>query len=349
MKRRVAKLLSLAFFLSISLPMMVDAKVSGKGIQEVDCWLWCAKKPYTIGQYRWVPKLTPTYFVRSYQIKKNGKKVAGATVGQDGWDRQFGLVLPLVCTNKVQKRDLLAGGRFSKTLPGDRAEKVFGVEIYGEQGKRKAFSPGTDITGDGIPDLIVGYQPEGHSGYTCDVFSLGDKCTKLFQIDGGDNPAYFKDLDGDGACEILIADSTFAYWEAGYCNSAKPRLILRVKDNKPAVATDLMKAPAPTETEIQAIVDRDKQEYEKWATQNGEKMSEHDFTPRVVGTMVNFVYTGNAKAAWKSLDLMWPGKQQVQLEGGQRVAKDKFLCLFKAQLAKSPYWQGLQQLNKGQM
>lgn len=323
------------------------SKSSAKVFRIADGWLWTVKKPVRVGDYKYIPGLTPTYHVRSYVIKKNGKQVAGERVDQTGWDRQFGIVLPLVTTKPISKTDFVRGGRLVRTPPEKWAEKVFGVSMWEKSEKPQgSISPGTDITGDGIPDLVIGYQPEGHNGYRADVFSLGSSFKKLFRIEGEDNPVYFKDVDGDGLFEILAADSTFAYWHASYADSHLPRIILRIKGNKLVVANDLLKAPTPSAKDLETLVENTKKELESSEDQ------QQTFVPLVTGHMLDLVYTGNAKSAWSYLDLVWTGdgKRQIDVKPMEHNAtKNEFLSEFKAQLAKSPYWRGLQELNRGQL
>jgi hypothetical protein len=70
-----------------------------------------------------------------------------------------------------------------------------------------SLSPGTDITGNGIPDLIVTEWTGGaHCCFTAHVFELGEAFARIGQIPGGDGGVLFRDLNGDGIYEAVIQE-----------------------------------------------------------------------------------------------------------------------------------------------
>lgn len=310
-------------------------------------WLAQFKKPLTVAGYKFVPGLTPTYHVRSYKITKSGKVLASDKCEQDGWDRQFGIVLPFATTKAINQTDLKSA-RFAKSDPFDWSETVFGVNLWKENKPVPGrLAPGTDVTGDGVPDLIVGYQPEGHYGYKATIYSLGSKFKKVMTVEGEDNPVYFKDVDGDGLFEVLAADSTFNDFYCGYANAAKPRVIQRIKNNKLFLATDLMKGLKVSPNYLKKKVAEGKKIYAE-GSKDGNTSA--DFIPFLTVEMLNLVYTGNADSAWKLLDQVWPlrAEQKMKMPGTldpTERTKAQYLQEFKERLSKSPYWQGLQELN----
>lgn len=314
-----------------------------------DWWSRPFNKPLTVAGYKFVPGHDPSYHVRSYKITKGGKVLASDKCGQDGWDRQFGIVLPYA-TNKPITRADLRSGKIESEGPAYWSETVFGIMMWSQEQKTPAparLAPGTDVTGDGVPDLVIGYQPEGHYGYKATVYSLGPKLKKVLTIEGEDNPVYIKDVDGDGLFEVLAADSTFNDFYSSYSMSGKPRVIQRIKNNRLTVATDLMKGPKISSSYLQKATADGKKIY---ADGPKDENAAAEFIPFVTREMLNMVYTGNANAAWNFLDQVWPlaadrkMKMPMQVDPTERT-KAQFLQEFKERLRKSPYWAGLQELN----
>jgi hypothetical protein len=70
-----------------------------------------------------------------------------------------------------------------------------------------SIKPGTDINGNGIPDLIVTEWTGGaHCCYTAHVFELGEAFRKIGEIPGRDGGLLFRDLDRDGIYEAVVQD-----------------------------------------------------------------------------------------------------------------------------------------------
>ena len=189
-----------------------------------------------------------------------------------------------------------------------------------------------DITGDGIPELIIGVWSGGaHCCFSVIIFSLGEELKKIAEIEGGDSSLEFKDFEGDGLYEVVGRDWTFAYWETSFANSPAPQVVLRYLHGKYVLATDLMKKNSPGKKEIDAKIDEISHAFAKSAA------SDDEVPPELWQYMLDLIYSGNGKIALTFFDKAWPD---------HREGKEEFLAAFKAQLAKSSYWPEIKTFNK---
>jgi hypothetical protein len=189
-----------------------------------------------------------------------------------------------------------------------------------------------DLTGDGIPDLIVSVWSGGaHCCFSIILFSLGEELKKIAEIEGYDSSVELKDFEGDGIYELVGRDWTFAYWETSFANSPAPQVVLRYQHGKYVLATDVMKKQPPGKKELEAkIVElRDKFAY-------GGALDD-EAPPELWEYMLDLIYTGNGKIALTVFNKAWPEHKE---------GKEEFLMAFKTQLAKSPYWQEIKIFNK---
>lgn len=189
--------------------------------------------------------------------------------------------------------------------------------------------PGKDITGDGIPDLVV----EGYSGgaHCCNdylIFSLGEQFQKIAHLYGGDSSFEFKDIDGDGVYEIIGRDWTFAYWETCFAASPAPEIILYYKDNKYKLVCELMRKSHPE------FMDTFAKELERVKS---DPAWTDEVPPALWGYMLDLIFTGNRKKAYEFFDRAWQGDKE---------GKKKFIRKFKTQLSKSPYWREIRKMNR---
>jgi hypothetical protein len=188
--------------------------------------------------------------------------------------------------------------------------------------------PGKDITGDGLPDLVIEvYSGGAHCCFEYLILSLGEEVKKLDRISGGNSSFEFKDLNGDGIYEAIGNDDTFAYWETSYVESPMPGVILKF-DGKKYVVSDLMRRPAPSDEQLVAKL-------EEVSRDQGE--SRWGIPPSAWGYMLELIYGGNGDLAWKFCDMIWAKRGK-----GNR---EDFLSEFRKQLAESPYWDGIKSLN----
>lgn len=86
---------------------------------------------------------------------------------------------------------------------------------------------GSDITGEGHPDVIIHTFTRGaHCCFSTFVYDLGPTITKVLETPESHCPSTFGDLDGDGVSECQTCDDLFAYRYCGYAGSPMPMVIL---------------------------------------------------------------------------------------------------------------------------
>jgi hypothetical protein len=211
-------------------------------------------------------------------------------------------------------------GSFGEFRLGQKANAEFNIPRIGD---------GTDLIGRGRPDMIVTTWSGGaHCCFVHTIFELKPELTVVARIDDGDGDlAHFADLDGDGHYYYKGNDWTFAYWDASFADSPAPAIVLRFVDDDHGgrfhIAMDKMRSPEPSP--------------EEWAKAVGE--AGDAFTAgstfgdgigsKLWSNMLNLIYTGHSKLAWKLLDETWPA---------QKMGKEKFLSDFCKQLKTSLYW-----------
>jgi len=198
---------------------------------------------------------------------------------------------------------------------------------------------GMDITGDRQPDLVIS---EWTGGTNCclvlHIFEIGPTFRILGTIDtkfAGAGP-YFVRLDKNlqtTGMAIQISDWSFANWHADFADSPAPKVVLRFSDDAYRVSPDLMRDSAPTAKDLEA---RAALVRNYAPSAKGSAWPDAEVSPQLWAMMLDLIYSGNAGDAWKFLDKAWPPK----IGGKEAFARD-----FRAQLAKSPYWPGVEAMN----
>ncbi|MCL4458008.1 MAG: hypothetical protein M1147_03285 [Nitrospirae bacterium] len=213
-----------------------------------------------------------------------------------------------------------------------------GKEIYLNKTKGVNLS---DITGDGIPDLIISVWSGGaHCCYSTTIFSLGEQFKKIVRLEGKHTSFDIKDIDNDNVYELVGHDWTFEYWQSSFAGSPAPEIVLKYKNGNYVIATDLMKKPPPKSQEFYTKFNdiRKKmgksgevihQESEVWGSDGG-------IPPELWGYMLDLMYSGNGQLALEFFDKVWSDK---------RRGKKEFLEVFKKQISKSPYWSEIKKMN----
>jgi hypothetical protein len=226
-----------------------------------------------------------------------------------------------------QRLRILRGRDLCYQLDGCRLE-------LGGQGDSAASQPtpppgiGQDVTGAGLPDLIVCEDSGGaHCCLTFHILELGPNVQPLATIHAQDG-GRFEDVDHDGLPEFVGADWTFAYWHECFADSPAPRIILRYKDGRYVLAADLMCKPAPSAAELADLAVRVS------AAKNPNARDEP--TSDLWREMLELIYTGHEPLAWDFAEAAWPPGLPDQA---------RFLAEFRKHLAQSPYWPDVRALS----
>jgi len=204
--------------------------------------------------------------------------------------------------------------------------------LYEDEKSHSLVRIGSDITGDGRPDLVVSeYTGGAHCCYQVHVFEIGDQFRYIQTIDAQDSDlADFENVDGDPALELPMVDWTFAYWRAGFLESPAPRVVLKYDGSRYAMAPNLMRKPPLSQDEFVQVAT------EIAASLEAELAEQREPGNRLAQRMLDLIYSGNMEQAWELADLSWP-----KGDGG----KAAFLRDFRSQLATSPFWDELQAMN----
>ncbi len=183
---------------------------------------------------------------------------------------------------------------------------------------------GTDITGDGEPNLVV---LEITGGNRCcfihHVFEIGREFRKIASIDGPYR-VKFTDWDGDSKMELVLNDWWFENLVNPYANIRPPDVVLRYQDGAYRIASDLMHKPPPSREYLEGRA-QEAQEDTSWGVRNAWP----DVPASLLNTMLELLYTGHPDLAWQFIEMAWPPNIPE---------KDEWVSEFRATLVESQFW-----------
>jgi len=211
--------------------------------------------------------------------------------------------------------------------------------------------PGTDINGDGIPEMVMRHhtgQSQFTDRYSYSIYSIGKRVRKLVTLEGMHSPMQFKDLDGDGLYEVTGNDWALAYFFGDFLSSPHPTIILKWHNGSYRLAFKLMKNPPPTHEELKKKAEDLKISLEK---ENGPfpegNILNIPFYKHIEAWnyLVDLIYSGNEKVAWSFLDMYWIIPPGCSKSKEKQQEKREVIAAFKKQLSRSLYWKDLKTLN----
>ena len=197
------------------------------------------------------------------------------------------------------------------------------------------YNLGDDVTGDGIPNLIV-MEDSGGSFFpeSCQIFSLGEKFRLVQDLPSG----YFQDLNRDGILEYITYEIGFSHWHVCHANAPAPKLVYEYCGYNYLLAPALMYQPLPPQDEItQAILQLKKDiiacEKEKCLYPAHCWYYEGIYIPPSVWSyMLDLIFSGHPVEAYDYLEKVWP-------EG--KKGESQFICDFNKILDENTIWPAL--------
>ncbi len=232
-------------------------------------------------------------------------------------DTHIGPYLVQVTADSIDAHDVLvvrAGGRSLF-----RIDNFLRLRLSGPvQDPRVSISPGTDISGDGIPDLVVfGWSGGAHCCFVAWVLSLGEEFRVLAEVTGGDVEPIFRQMDDDTALEVQVVDGAFAYWPRSFGGSPSVRVALDWAGDRLHPSVELTATLQPTAAEVISDADRIRTD-PGWQTQ----MEPYD---AVFSRALELLYSGHEDLAASFIDSAWGGTRsgevQLVMEFGQRLER----------------------------
>ena len=166
---------------------------------------------------------------------------------------------------------------------------------------------GSDINGDGKPELIVqGYSGGAHCCFTYQIISLSAGLPLVREIHD-QVPVFFAKRD-DGGTEIRAGDGVFDYFLLPHADSVIPQIFLRLDGDKLVDVSGDHVAEYDKQIEKArgelGAADLDKL---KKSTYNQNMLIDQLPTVKKVLTIVlNYLYSGRDDQAWQALGEMWP-------------------------------------------
>ena len=166
---------------------------------------------------------------------------------------------------------------------------------------------GSDVNGDGKPDLIVeGFSGGAHCCYTYSIYSLSEGLP-LLRVIRNQVPVSFVKRDAGGV-EVRTGDGVFDYFLLPHVSAVIPELYLRLDGDK------LVDIGAEHTADYDKLIEKARielkpDEVEKLKSSNyNQKMliDQLDTVQKVLTIVLNYVYSGREEQAWHALDEMWP-------------------------------------------
>jgi hypothetical protein len=194
---------------------------------------------------------------------------------------------------------------------------MLGVRNWQRPGAVGVFE---DLTGDKVPEVVIeGWSGGAHCCSTVHIVRLGKEPKVIATIDAKDHGVRFEPTGTPGVADIILGDSTFAYWHAPYAASPSPEVWLHFRGGEFAVDPQRQARPLPPREELESLS----------MASRARCFSGSEPEPALWGAALNLLYSGHEAEAWALLDSPWPPHSPEH---------DKFIAAFREQLSTSPWW-----------
>ena len=165
---------------------------------------------------------------------------------------------------------------------------------------------GTDITGEGHPDVIVEVFTGGaHCCSSTIVYDLGPEFTKVLETPLSNCGGSFEDLNGDGVYEYLTCDDLFAYFYCPYASSPVVKVVMEYKPGHGYVPA----SPRFAYLYEDAIA-HDTALAEEYGPGD---LGEWDGSNKcaVLPVVLDYLYSGQPERAWESFEKFYTGTDRM--------------------------------------
>ena len=196
------------------------------------------------------------------------------------------------------------------------------------------ISPGSDITGDGSPNLIISsFSGGAHCCIKYFIFDVGEDPRHIGTLATLHSEARFEKIDGIPGVTIHINDWTYAYWNTSFAGSPAPLVKLRFDHETgwfvPAV--EQMRSPVPPQETINKWTEKI---HENWNNQPSYLWS----------YMLDLIYAGNLDVALELMNRSWPPEGKLEIPFLDKSFIEH--VFYETELhptSKSEFWHGLLQ------
>jgi hypothetical protein len=242
------------------------------------------------------------YSVRTYRSYENGAAYFEVLMGPEEWLRQ----------PKVRRR------------------------IYSYSGTQAFYveKVGADVTGNGVPDLVIRQwygSAHGDSKYL--VLELDGSVVKEIDVVDHLLGVECQDLNDDGILEITGVDRSYIFFLGESCAaSPSPPVVLSFDKTQARFVLDkkLMARPPFSRDQFNELSAKYK---------NDPQWSKESHPPSdLFDTMLNLIYTGNEGQAWELFDASWPD--------GSTISKEQYQEDVRAELNRSHFYPAIADWNK---
>ena len=156
---------------------------------------------------------------------------------------------------------------------------------------------GTDITGEGHPDLVVQqYSGGAHCCFHTEIVDLGEQPMRVLDLPWSNCFGEMKDLNNDGLPEYVTCDDSFAYY---YCSFASSPMVTAVLQYEPAIKAYLPVSNLYPELFYDNLARV--QELAAYGTEWGNDSWDDTNKCTVLPLVLDYLYMGQIEQAWNAL------------------------------------------------
>lgn len=218
-------------------------------------------------------------------------------------------------------------GKVVYRLAGEEQEYDLG-QPGNAQYKIPHIPNGTDLTGDGQPEMIVtAWSGGAHCCYKHYIFELQPKLRLLTTIEDGDTDlAHFEKMNLDRGYFYATYD-LWSYWPSSFVSSVSHKVLLRWDGKKFRLDLNSMRHPPPTDRQWKAAF----KDVDDALKDSGDTRGVLGLT--LWDTVLDLLYTGHSDLAWKFVR---------EVNSNALKGDNPSLGEFCSALKSDPYWPDLE-------